>query len=132
MPLPIVAASGEVSQPGDFNAYIRDGALVLPEDIALALAARRITTAERFVEFAFNCPGSLAAALQWRLSDVARARPDLITALQGHIDERKLTLDEPLLRGFGPPIAPLSTRPPPRPPLRVSHAAPFRRKIVPT
>ena len=72
---------------GNFNVEVRKEGLVVPQQIADILTKVGIQTAEEFVGMVYAFLMSIAVELNWKLSDVFRARELLIKDLTGHISE---------------------------------------------
>jgi hypothetical protein len=79
------SSTTEPPKPGDFEARIEGGNLILPHALSQRLREGQIRTAEDLVGFLQVFPGALASDLGWRVADVHLARRALLALLRGHL-----------------------------------------------
>ena len=101
MQIEIDAAGKRHATPGDSSAHVAGDRLDMPKDIAIALRADGIRTAEELLSYMAAFPTSLAYILHWSLSDVQRATYPLKNELRGHIPDEQLNFERGPERVFG-------------------------------
>lgn len=90
-PLQIRAADWP-AEPGDFRASVHEASsLLLPRDVASALASHGVRNAAEFVSYVDSFPSAVAAELNWSVADVLNAVSKLRDQLRGHVDEAILS-----------------------------------------
>jgi hypothetical protein len=76
--------------PNDFGAEISAGTLLVPENVAEALARLSVHTAEEFVSQLRAFPTAMAHELGWDIKEVRTATDRLINALRGALPDEIL------------------------------------------
>ena len=77
----------------DFGAEVRGEQLLVPRDLAEALARLSVKNAVQFVSYLYTFPSAIAGELGWELEDVLKARSALVTKLRGTLPD--VILDPP-------------------------------------
>src|SRR5271166_5033479 len=94
-PLKITSGMSEAA-PGNFGATVdaSNSRLLIPDDLATALASHGIRTATDFVSYVQTFPSAVAMELNWSVSDVLRGLENLKNQLRGHVDDAILNPPE--------------------------------------
>src|SRR5258705_2969253 len=85
----------------DFGAEVKGSSLLVPQDLAITLDRLSVRTAEEFVSYLYDFPGTVAELLKWSVQDVIHARATLISRLHGFVDEKVLDPPEVPRRTYG-------------------------------
>ena len=75
----------------DFGVYVIGGEARVPPTLYRTLVRLGIHSAEHLVDYAHAYPSSLAAVLGCHVETFVRARSKLVTSLQGHVDQARLS-----------------------------------------
>lgn len=96
-----IAANGDTAKPGDFGAVVGDGVLILPREIAEALAGHGVRNATEFLSYLQAFPTAIADELHWAPADVANALARLRVQLRGRVADDFLDPPQRPARRYG-------------------------------
>ena len=91
---------------GDFNCYVKDSVLFVPEQIFSISSKNRRKTVEDLLDLFMSFPGIIAGLLNFDLNEFKSALKSLQTTLRGQVEEYYLVEHNPPQHSFGalPPM----------------------------
>ena len=89
------------AQPGDFEAAVEGGYLLLPEEVADAFASHGLRNASEVLSYLYTFPSAIAADLHWNVAEVLQALDVLRAKLRGRVDDEVVNPPERPRFGYG-------------------------------